>query len=284
MVERLFRALGESADDPQGWTREQAVRYLNDAYNDFARDTGALEIRTTIRAIASQGEYEIPENVGPVMRVAFDDYELQGELAHQMDRKVLRWQTQTGVPERWVKSREGRHKFRVWRIPADSGPYAVSGEEYGKLVSIAIDTEDVPFNAEVGKLIDMQGSGVTFRVNQELGRLCRLEFTVNNFEIWGKEIPAPLEFDDAEPDILPVAHMGIVFRAAALMLSEEREGRNEALAAVYDALADENEDYIRFLVNSRLPERVNSPRRDIDARHNPFSLDNSIPIPVSLQP
>lgn len=283
MIERLFRLLGEDHEDSELWTEDAAIRYLNDAYQDFCRDSGALEIRTTVRAVANQGEYDIPESVGAVFRLAYDDYELAPDLAHQMDRRMLRWMSETGVPERFVKSREGRSKFRVWRIPTESGPYSVTGGEYGKVVQLVLDGDEVVFNAEVGRLIDIQGTDVSYTANIEVGRLCRLELSVNNFEVWGKKIPLPLDRDDSEPEILPVAHMGIVFRAAALMLQEEREGRNEALATVYDALADEHEDYIRYLVNSRLPEMPTSPRRTIDSTHNAFRRDNTIPIPASLQ-
>jgi len=282
--EETLRLLGENPASPAFWTAAQVDRYVNDAYQDFARDSGSLEIRVAIRTIAATGEYEIPENVGPVSRVSYDDYELIPDLAHKMDRKQSGWMTEAGTPERWIKSREGRHKLRVWRVPSVSSPYSVTGGEYGKMVALDVDSEEVEFNAEVGKLIDLQADGLSFHASQEVGRLCRLSFSASNLEVWGKEVPPELTRDEDEPKLLPLAHMGIAFRAAALMLQVEREGRNEPLSGIYDALADEYEDYVRYLVSARLPEKSFSPRRDIYDTRVPLIRNDEIPVPESLQP
>jgi hypothetical protein len=279
MRERMFRLLGESTTEPQLWTEAQADRYLNDAYQEVCRDTGALEIREGIVAVDGQWTYTLPDRVGPVMRVAFDDYELKAETARSMDRLNPGWQTEEGTPERWIKSREGYNSFKLWRAPSDDGATAEATIDYGKPVDIegtlGIEFE---FNSEVGTFRYITGTGISFKSNSEYGRLTYLAFSESNIEVWAKKVPEPLEFDDAVPELPPVLQMGVVFRAAEKALELERDGRNEDLAKVYGLLADEYVEFGRALVNRRMPERVSAPRASVyDSRVHNFYRDTAIP-------
>jgi hypothetical protein len=279
MRERMFRLLGESTTEPQLWTEDQADRYLNDAYQEVCRDTGALEIREGIVAVDGQWTYALPDRVGPVMRVAFDDYELKAETARSMDRLNPGWQTEEGTPERWVKSREGYNSFKLWRAPSADGASGEADIDYG----VATDIEgsggiEFEFNRELGTVLYMSGTGISFKTNSEYGRVTKIEFSESNIEVWAKKVPEPLEFDDAVPELLPVLQMGVVFRAAEKALELERDGRNEDLAKVYGLLADEYVEFGRALVNRRMPERVSAPRASVyDSRVHNFYRDTAIP-------
>ena len=279
MKERLFRLLGESATNPQFFDEDQADRYLNDAYLLMARDTGNLEIRQGIAAVEGQWEYTLPPTVGPIMRVSYDDYELRPEMAHRMDQLNYRWQTETGTPERWIKSREGYDSLKVWRAPDVSGPSGEASIEYGIPTDIEGDGGiEFEFTSEVGSVQFMSGDGISFKTNQEFGRVTEISFSGSNLEVWAKKVPEPLDRDEDEPELLPVLHMGIVFRAAEAVLGLEREGRNEDLAKVYGMLADEYVEFGVHLVSRRMPERTESPRTDVyDARVTNFYRETRIP-------
>lgn len=278
MRERFFRLLGESTTSPQLWTEEQANRYLNDAYVEFSRDTGALEIREGIEAVADTWTYTLPDRVGPVMRVAYDDYELRADTARSMDRLNPRWQTETGTPERWVKSREGYNSFKLWRAPTTSGPSGEADIDYGRPVTITGTGISFTFSSDIGGFRFLRGDGISYKSNSEYGRLARLTFSSENIEVWAKKVPEPLETDTAEPELLPVLQMGVVFRAAEKALELEREGRNEDLAKVYGVLAEEYVEYAKALVTRRTPERAWAPRAETyDSRVTNFYRDTAIP-------
>ena len=263
LIDRTLRLLGDSTTDPTLWTREKIGRYLNDAYTDMARDTGALEVRVGIRTVADQGDYTIPDEVAVVQRVAYDDYELKADTARRLDKNAPGWQTETGTPERWTKSRRNNRAFTVYKMPTVDGPGDVTGGDYGKIVQFTDTGVEITLRSDYGRIVRMSGPSVTYRATSEYGRICQLKIAENNLEIWGKKNPLPLDRDDKEPELPAHAHMGLAFRAAEYALRQERDGRNEDLAKVYEAIADEYEEYLLLLVNNRMPERDWAPSQGV---------------------
>jgi len=263
IIDRTLRLLGENTANPQIWSREKIGRYVNDAYVDMARDTGALEVRAGVRAVASQGEYETPETVSVMQRVAYDDYELKPDTARRLDKGNPGWQTETGTPERWTKSRSNPKTFTVYKKPTVTGPGATTGGDYGRIVEISGTGVDFTFSAEYGRVVMMTGPNVRYTASSEYGRICRLTVAENNIEVWGKKTPIPLGRDDDTPEIPAHCHLGIAYRAAEYTLRNERDGRNEDLASMYEAIADEYEGFLRALVNYRNPERDWAPSQGV---------------------
>jgi len=136
---RVLRLIGEYPNEPYLFTVEEIHRYLNDAYQEMARETRALEIRTTILADENTYEYTLPANVGRPFRVAYDGYFLFPETVQRLDYLDATWTERTGTPERWMRDRLSERTIRIWPAPT----VAQSTVEGGGFI----------YDAEVGELL-----------------------------------------------------------------------------------------------------------------------------------
>lgn len=86
------------------WSREEALRYLNERLNHFLERTGLIRTVTYIQVVAGVSSYSLPSDVMEVNRIVFLDGESSPQPLiradkFQLDNSDPGWQTDTGTPQ-----------------------------------------------------------------------------------------------------------------------------------------------------------------------------------------
>lgn len=283
---RTLRMLGVTDSSPLHWTQDQVRRAINRAYLDFARESGALEMRGTFAVTNGKGEYTMPTTMRRLLRVAFDDRVLCPETHWKMDRSAYRWEEETGYVEAFIEDIENDRVLRLYRIPTGlSGPgvsFAADSAnnsdhtdaDFGltawtnlETTTFAADTANnaAHTDAELGIVVSWtltDGTVVEFRDESgsesggQSGVTTSMEYNDDELEVWAKRVPPALSGGEDEPELPRYSHLGLCFKAASILLRHAGDGRNEELAASYEALAMESLDFLKQEVGRRTPERL----------------------------
>ena len=244
--------LSESEANPVYWTEAQVDAYVNDAYQQAARDTGALEIAVAVAATADTQGYTAPDTMRwPPLRATYDGHKLYSTTKWELDRVESDWENQSGYVSHYVTTLMDDKQFRLYKAPdGTAGVYEFSGEygivqnvagatmtgDYGFMTAFSEDGTSATFVGEYGLVVDIDGGSTTIR-------------------LYGKHVPDALEDVTDEPLLPAWTHPGLAFAAAAKALRKHGEQRDDALSAFYAGLAKQYVETLKGVVASRAPER-----------------------------
>jgi hypothetical protein len=252
--ERLYGILGENPANPFLFTDAELNRHLNDAYQEMARETRALDIRSAITTTAEQGTYSIPEECGRVYRVAYDNYALFPETAQRLDWLDQTWTSRTGQPERWMRDRLDERQLRIWPAPTSVLNGFDADAEVGLIYQVTNDDDGTSFDSEVGLIVEISDGEQEEGFDSEYGLI--VESLDGDIEVWSTKVPGPLDEDTDEPEFPEHAQMGIVFRAAETALSSMKESQNLELAKVCGQLARDYYEELARLAGNKQSQRA----------------------------
>lgn len=114
---------GEILDDlaePQLWTDENLVRYLNAAVNEACERAWLIEDRLTVACcviplVAGQAEYQLHKSVFKVKRAAWGREILAPTSTEDLDDDHFGWENAQGRPEAYIES--SSNSIRLSRLP-----------------------------------------------------------------------------------------------------------------------------------------------------------------------
>jgi hypothetical protein len=239
---RVRTLLGEDIRVQTTFSDAWVDREINDAYVELCRVTGCLEGRTFIDADSTTGEYATPDEVGEILRVAYDNFALQPETSRRMDKLDQEWPTRTGQPERWLTDRTDHNALVIYPIPDATSTVVSFDQEAGAVVDIddAAAEHTYVFDQEFGVVVSITDADADhhFEFDQEQGGAVFLDAPDEAFEIWHKRVPARMSGPQT-PDVPETYQMGIVYAAASNLLRAISELRNEPLAELYKNLASD---------------------------------------------
>jgi hypothetical protein len=227
--------------------------------------SGALEIRHGLSATASTGEYALPDPISRIFRVAYDEFPLAPTSQRELDDLDQYHRTREGDPEMWTKDRTDERRIRFYPIPTTTGPGSTFGEEPGIVYDVSNDDDTFTFNNEVGEIVEATCDGMAYALTSEFGVVVDFDVSSQDFEVWAKKLAHSLLSDDDTPEIPGYAHLGLAFAAAARVLTNRTEIRNDTLAAVYESQAQDYARHLTRITNNRTPEKV-------ERQHEPSHL------------
>lgn len=240
------------------WSDTELFRYINDAYIEAAKATKAVEVIVSLSTTADTGEYTLPDTVGQVIRVSYDDYKLTNVTKWELDRTESDWENQSGYVSDYITTQQNNRTIRLFKRPTVSGGIAFTNGEYGLVTNIDDGTNTYTFSDEYGVISDTSGTDWDGDFVGEYGLLSITGGVENEFVVWATKNPAPLVTVTQYPEMPRWGHVGIAMRAAAKALGKHGEQQNTELAAAYDMMAKDYLSLQRAFVSGRSGERLTS--------------------------
>lgn len=266
----VLKMLGEDTTTPVYWTSDECGRYINDAYREFAKETGCLETWESIAITANTGSGTLSDFVGPIMRVVFDDRRLESTTNFELDRLESNWENRVGYVSNYVLTGRGNKTITVYKqwdgtAYVSDGPWSNDGNfrysEWATGISYSVGDRVTRQDSTSGRLwgyVCLAAHASDTTNAPSTGASASTYWQALSLTVWCKKVPALLSADTDTPSIPCWAHLGLAFRAAAKALAKYGEQRNPQTAASYDALAL---DYLKLLkgyMALRQPEKVDA--------------------------
>lgn len=133
----VYRMTGSSDVYPGMFSDAEITRALNEAYQEFARESGALEQRYRLQTSQGTAEYDLPITTGPLRRVAFDDYRLIAFSPIEFDTQSDYWRTTQGDVTHYHSDRLNPKTIRVYKIPDADGGGGTFTAEAGRITYVS---------------------------------------------------------------------------------------------------------------------------------------------------
>lgn len=252
----VFTMLGEDESAPTYWKVVEIDRYINDAYRQAARDTGALEIASSIVTTAGLQTYEVPnESNWPPFRVTFGGRKLYSTTKWELDRMGSNWENLTGFVSHYITTLQNNRTLRLYKAPdADSGNYDMAGGDIGIVAEVTGATMASEFGTDTSWTID----GIKATFTSEFGITVNVGGSTTELVIYAKKTPTDMVSDTDKPEFPAWSHMGLAFAAASRALLKHGEQRDDILSAFYNQLAMDYAKVLTGLVANRAPERTHA--------------------------
>lgn len=153
-----------------GWTDAEINSYIDEGCFYIQQLSNSFQDVAVVESVASQSDYNLPDNCYQLIRVAFDRQFLPQTTEYELDRDTSSsWRGDpTGTPCRFYLK-----QFNVaslYQIPRTSGPAYAASQETGELVQI---DSTFTFSSEFGvvtQLINTNGSSVNLFQTDPLNR------------------------------------------------------------------------------------------------------------------
>ena len=274
--DRVHRMVGQNPASPEFFPNAMVDRHISDAQEQIVRETGCLEIRVAVTTSANEQTYTLPDVAARAFRVAYDGYALLPEIGAHMDKIDTNWEQRVGTPERWLSSRLGTGKLRIYPAPSIDGSATQFDQSTGEVAAISGD-ETYVFNSSLGGVAAIESNDTNYVFNQSTGIVAKIEFLGDDIEVWAKKRPNTLEDANDELEVPVHSQLAVCFLAASTLLESDGEGRNPDLAILYRLIADDMTERLLEIVNNRLPERVKQVGRTNAIERSGLWRDRSIP-------
>jgi len=274
---RLSRALGNSeAEQFATYKNAELDDAINQAYLDLQHDMGVLEYRFGVALVAGTAIYVMPERGGRILRVTYDDYVLEEKSRAEMECQDDDYTTRGGDP--WVFYRDATNdrSFGVYPVPEYTSETLDFDSELGTVIGL----DDLVFDSEYGVITELFDGDIRYEFDGELGIIYDIELEDLMLEVWAKKEPDALDSDSDVLEFPDYLAEGVVFAAAAYLLSTIREHANKELAAAYAALAAEYSSFGKRIMGNRHPRSVEVVGRSIPQLRDRLSYDTRINVPA----
>ena len=268
MQDRTLKMLGEDPDNPVYWSAAEIGRHVQDVYVQACRETKCVQYIEGVVLTEDADEATLSDNVGQVLRATFEDRKLLNVTKLEMDQTLPDWESQSGYVDRYVTTLHDTRiigTYKAWDGTAYNsyGPFDSNGAHtyttwhdltyaIGDRVTYT-GTDGITRAYYAFAVVTAGNSAVT---EPEVGTTWESYWLPIALMVWCVMNPPELDSNCDQPLLPQWSHLGLCFAAASRALRKHGEMRNEMLAGVYEAIA---EDYLKLLkghVANRTPERV----------------------------
>lgn len=252
---------------PVYWTYDEIKRYINDVYSDVCLDTKALECIEALAVDPATSTSTYSSFVSLIRRVTFDDRKMLNLSKIELDARDENWENRTGYVSNYVTTQydngvlsfyekwDGSESYALNSFFND-GQYAytawASATAYGVGDRVTVDSPSMPGNT-AGYICKL-GHTSSLTTQPGVGANWKTNWTPIPAAVWAVKNPVGLVNSEDVPELPAWCHVGLSYGAAARALLKFGEQRNEALANLYQAAADEYWKMIKTIVGNRTSE------------------------------
>jgi len=241
LISECHLRLGQDESSPTFFSDADLTMLMEAAIRRLHLHSRVTIRRESVALAAGTQEYDLPDDCGEILRVAYDGERIEPYSQVRLDADDIYWRRASGTPFMWYQDRLDK-KFGLYPNPTVSTSYEPGSLEDGVIVTLG-DVED-------GLIVD---TSVTLGGALPEDGVIALKITGNHAEIFYRALPRSADLDEY-PDVPMWAAHYLIFSALAdafrIGLPDSDVARSMACAAIAANL----EDRVRVRVANVIPK------------------------------
>jgi len=143
---RVYTLVGDKESSPLYFNGDRVDRAINRAYFTVAKESHALEQRTTVNLVNNQAIYDLPSNTDRVFRAAYNEEKIFPTSTQELDRFERTWESSNHELLFYTLDLQQKDKIRFYGTPQLGTGFSFDSE-WGTIVDY-VGTADDQFRLE----------------------------------------------------------------------------------------------------------------------------------------
>jgi len=159
ILDRTYVQLRENGANPEHWSDNELIQYLNDMMVDVAERAQCFRVQAGIEIEANIRRYLVPSNILVPTRMEYDGEYLDAASVEDLDESDSNWRERTGTPYVWFVELAPAGYVDLYRVPSDDGDQTTFSIDYGVVTGISDGVNTYTFSSDYGLITGVSSSG-----------------------------------------------------------------------------------------------------------------------------